>query len=100
MAEDLKVLLDKLASGEEQWFCAKHYYTPTRTSRPAKGCADCWRVFYWTLYAKAQAKDVAEGTDFEEGITMAMKHMVEHIEKGTWDMVFQKHPTIEHIKEN
>jgi len=91
--DTLQEVLGKVASGETPLYCAKHFYTPSRVSNPTKGCSDCWRVFYWTLYAKTPPDD---REDFVEGMDMVVHKMLEHERTGTWD--FKPELNIESIE--
>ena len=94
--EHCEQVLGKLATGEEEWACGTHGYIPGRERKPTKGCKDCWLVLYYTIYAKTPAD---ERGYFKDGMEMTLKHMVEHIEHGTWDYKPQR-PDIEIIKDS
>lgn len=78
----LHEVMEQICEGKTSLYCSKHFYTPSRVSKPAKNCSDCYRVMYWTWLAKTPTDEQAE---FVDGLEMTFKHMVEHIEKGTWD---------------
>lgn len=78
----LQTALSEINSEKTYLICQKHFYTPSKFSKPVSGCQDCWRALYWTLYARTPDEDKQ---DFVEGLEMTIRHMVEHEAKGTWD---------------
>lgn len=82
IARDFTSILNDIRDGKENLYCGKHFYTPSARSAPAPGCADCWRVLYWSIYAK-QPDDLR--ADFAEGLESAITHLIEHEKAGTWD---------------
>ena len=80
----LQEVLANIASGQTSLYCGKHFYTPSRAGNPTSGCADCWRVLYWTIYARTPEDD---RENFVDGMDTMIHHMVEHDKLGTWDFI-------------
>lgn len=95
--EKFQQALQDVADGRTYITCETHMYTPSPRTMPTSGCADCWRAFYWTIFAMLGPE---KGREWLDGLEAAIYHSVEAIEKGTWDFSVDDRPTITITKED
>lgn len=76
-------------------YCAKHmYFGPGGDKKiaPVSGCAKCWEVYFWHDIATCPPDSRLQRL---EELTEVVHHMVESVEKGTFDFEPYLHPVIE-----
>jgi hypothetical protein len=83
-----------------KFYCAKHIYFGPVKNRPevvpGLGCPDCWKIFFIHEMATTPPDKRQEKLDEIEEV---LNHMVEMVEKGTWDLKLYPHAKVEIGKE-
>jgi hypothetical protein len=87
-------VLDEINSGKLTLVCGRHNYTAARKRAngtfaippEARGCVQCWRVYYFTQHALTAPNKRQEALDELESV---VHHAVEYEQKGSFGKDFQ-----------
>jgi uncharacterized Fe-S cluster-containing radical SAM superfamily protein len=86
--------LRKLASDPRkvQVMCDLHMYCGDLHTQPTKGCADCWKAYYFTSLANTPPDQQKQ---FVEELEAVVRQLVELADKKKFDVAIDAHPTVE-----